>query len=188
MYKLKIEKLINKNLSQRQIGKELGISQSTIRYWLNKFKLKTNILKCNAKPIINGKKYCIDCGDLLTLNKFYKYKNIYRNRCVKCENYRSVIRLNATKIRMIEYKGGECEKCKIKLKDTNPDIFEFHHNNTLIKDRNFSSIKGWNWNRIVLELNKCSLLCANCHRTEHYNINKKLLTKKNKNKWKTTKK
>jgi len=35
------EKLINEGKSQTDISKELGISQTTVRYWLKKFKLET---------------------------------------------------------------------------------------------------------------------------------------------------
>ena len=68
---------------------------------------------------------------------------------------------------MIIAKGGKCENCNVKLEDLHPSVFEFHHINPLVKDVNFGSIKGWNWKRIELELKKCKLLCANCHRMEH---------------------
>ncbi len=65
----------------------------------------------------------------------------------------------------LEYKGSKCqccgyEKCK--------DSLEFHH---IIKDdKNFGiSAKGYtrSWKAIKEELNKCVMLCANCHREWH---------------------
>ena len=62
----------------------------------------------------------------------------------------------------IAYKGGKCqccgyEKCK--------DSLEFHH---IIEDKKVFGIsaKGYTraWEAIKSELDKCVLLCANCHR------------------------
>ena len=39
-----ITDLVNKGMSTRQIALNLNISQSNVRYWLNKFDLKTNLL------------------------------------------------------------------------------------------------------------------------------------------------
>lgn len=68
---------------------------------------------------------------------------------------------------MIEHKGGECEHCYLKLKNSHPAVYDFHHMDPNEKDINFSSVKYWKWGKIVDELNKCNLLCSNCHRIEH---------------------
>lgn len=68
---------------------------------------------------------------------------------------------------MINYKGGECEKCLLKLDNSHYCIFDFHHRDPNIKDKNFRSIRGWSWERIIKEIDECSLLCSNCHRIEH---------------------
>ena len=73
------------------------------------------------------------------------------------------------KIRLmaLEYKGGKCQKCGY---DRCSDALEFHHNNLSDKDFSISS-KGYtrSWNRVREELDKCTLLCANCHREVHAN-------------------
>ena len=71
---------------------------------------------------------------------------------------------------MIEYKGGKCEHCPLELKDSHPAVFDFHHLDSDEKDLNFNGVKGWKWERIIVELDKCSLLCSNCHRIEHYEM------------------
>ena len=44
-------KYINENLSINDISKKIGKSKTTIRYWLNKYKLKTKLkssfIECN---------------------------------------------------------------------------------------------------------------------------------------------
>jgi len=69
---------------------------------------------------------------------------------------------------MIEYKGGKCDRCLLKFDQDNYFLFDFHHLDPSIKDPNFGRIKFQNWNRIKDEIDKCVLVCANCHRIIHY--------------------
>jgi len=72
------------------------------------------------------------------------------------------------RIMAVEYKGGKCETC-----DYNRCIeaLEFHHKDPLEKDFNISS-KGHSrsWSRVKVELDKCIILCANCHRELHVKL------------------
>ena len=65
----------------------------------------------------------------------------------------------------IEYKGGQCESCGY---NCCTDALEFHHTNSSGKDFSISD-KGYtrSWNKVKEELDKCMLLCANCHRELH---------------------
>ena len=65
----------------------------------------------------------------------------------------------------IEYKGGECELCGY---NHCIEALEIHHNNSSGKDFSISE-KGYtrSWTKVKEELNKCMLLCANCHREIH---------------------
>ena len=42
---------------------------------------------------------------------------------------------------------------------------DFHHLDPAQKEFNISSVMSWP--RIMMELNKCELLCSNCHREVH---------------------
>lgn len=65
----------------------------------------------------------------------------------------------------IEYLGGCCQKCQQKF---HPAVYEFHHVEPLTKDRDPSKMLLLSWVKIQAELDKCVLLCANCHRLTHY--------------------
>lgn len=66
----------------------------------------------------------------------------------------------------IDYLGGSCMKCKNVY---HPAVFEFHHRDPSEKaDRDPSKMLSLSWVKIEAELNKCDLLCANCHRLAHY--------------------
>lgn len=69
------------------------------------------------------------------------------------------------KIKAIDYLGGVCKRCGGSY---HPAVFEFHHRNPLEKDRDPSKMMQLSWERITTELDKCELLCANCHRLEHH--------------------
>ncbi len=70
--------------------------------------------------------------------------------------------------RALEYKGYHCTICQYNkcLK-----ALEFHHLESDKKDFGISA-KGYtrSWKVIVKELDKCVLLCANCHREVHEGI------------------
>ncbi len=62
-------------------------------------------------------------------------------------------------------KGGRCQACGY---DRCVGPLEFHHLDSTRKDFGISS-RGYtrSWDRIREELDKCLLLCANCHREVH---------------------
>lgn len=68
------------------------------------------------------------------------------------------------KIDAINYLGGVCNKCKGTF---DPVIYDFHHIDPTTKEKDPSQILLRKWDRLVKELDKCVLLCANCHRLEH---------------------
>lgn len=65
----------------------------------------------------------------------------------------------------VDYLGGRCNKCG---KDWHPSIFEFHHENPKEKDRDPAQALQMSWDNFKKELDKCILLCANCHRLVHH--------------------
>ena len=68
----------------------------------------------------------------------------------------------------VEYKGGKCEICGY---DQCIESLDFHHRDKTNKDFSISS-KGYtrSWNRVMEELDKCIIVCANCHRELHANV------------------
>jgi hypothetical protein len=49
---------------------------------------------------------------------------------------------------------------------------DFHHTDPHKKDINLGRVKNWGYSieRIQAEMNKCIVLCANCHRKIHANL------------------
>lgn len=65
--------------------------------------------------------------------------------------------------RAIAYLGGCCRICGY---DKWPSAFDFHHLDPRGKDFTISEAMT-SWERIKPELDKCELLCSNCHREVH---------------------
>jgi len=65
----------------------------------------------------------------------------------------------------LAYLGGRCQGCGY---DRCMEALEFHHLESSQKDFGISG-KGYtrSWTKVREELNKCMLLCANCHREVH---------------------
>ena len=68
----------------------------------------------------------------------------------------------------VEYKGGKCERCGYSQRI---GALEFHHLDSSKKDFNISQ-RGYTrgWKQVVEELEKCAMLCANCHRELHAQV------------------
>lgn len=59
----------------------------------------------------------------------------------------------------------ECERIGVSA------LFEFHHNDAREKDFGISrSGTVRSWEAVVAELEKCVMLCANCHREVHAGV------------------
>ena len=69
------------------------------------------------------------------------------------------------KLQAIEYLGGKCNHCEIVSEHR--VIYDFHHLDSSEKEADPGSLMHYGWERIKKELDKCILLCANCHRIEH---------------------
>ena len=160
MKKLELEKYISKGLSIAKIAQKVKCSQSTIRHWLKKHKLKTNVSN-NLK--------CVICENFLTGNQ----KKFCSSTCKSKGNYKnsnSYERQTKTALQrkkeLIESRGGGCEKCGY-----NKCIaaIDFHHNKD-IKNFNLDSrtLSNISMKRILEEFKLCEVLCSNCHREEHY--------------------
>lgn len=72
------------------------------------------------------------------------------------------------KLEAIEYLGGKCQEC---AKYWHPSQYEFHHINPEDKDRDPSKMLSLSKFRLYAELDKCKLVCANCHRFLHHGGN-----------------
>ena len=106
-----------------------------------------------------------------TLKKLLVIENVYlggkressdetsRRKSLNVINWKKV-----KKLELIKYKGGCCEVCGY---DKCPAALEFHHKDPKGKDFAISS-HSYSFEKMKKEVDKCMLVCSNCHREIHY--------------------
>ena len=105
------------------------------------------------------------------LKKQEYYARTKEQRKEYAQNNREKIRLRDYKRRIkrkleaIELLGGKCAHCQGEF---HPAAMDFHHVDPKEKDFDPCSALTKNKQRFFLELKKCILLCANCHRIHHF--------------------
>lgn len=171
MNKEELKKLSEDGLSIYDISKKYQKGYSTIRYWLLKYNIKTNealTRDINKNSQNKDEKPCVCCHEIKPKTEFYKNcGSKSRGYCKKCLGKYHQDRVRKVKVKMILYKGGSCDRCGLRLEDSHYSVFDFHHLDPLTKDPNFSGIKFQKWEKIKNEIDKCKLLCSNCHRITH---------------------
>jgi len=105
----------------------------------------------------NSKKQCTQCGKEFKWNK--------NNVCWTCRSYN---RRKQNRNKAITHLGAKCGDCGLEDKD----VLTFHHISQDSKYDNLSSLWHRKWSVIEKEINKCKILCANCHMKLHRKENK----------------
>lgn len=140
-----IELVIIKNLSNREIAKYYDVHYNTVGKWLKKFKISVK----TPKHI-----HCAICVK--------KLKNNTGNRSI-CTSCSIRILRYRNKQKAIRYKGGCCSRCGY---SDSMGALQFHHTGAT-KNFTIGNKITLPWSKLKRELNKCILLCANCHSQEH---------------------
>ena len=115
-------------------------------------------------------KICTLCKEKKSLTEFYQQKDrkTGSSQCRQCFNQYCVERWKQRKINAINYKGGSCVDCNVSYPKAPYVIFDFHHLDPNIKDVDWSKLRLRSWDKVINELDKCVLLCSNCHRIRHH--------------------
>ena len=110
---------------------------------------------------------CRDCGEKLVLSKNWSKSTARakKYRCTQCKNMEGKIRKRKRKEQAIECLGGKCLDCGgVYVRD----VYDFHHRDPAQKEMPLNQMFKLNWKKVKSEIDKCDLLCANCHRIRHY--------------------
>jgi transposase len=169
MEKFTLKNYLIEGMSLNQISKKEKKSLTTVRYWVKKYELSPNFESIRYKKIIDygEKRKCPKCNQDCNISQFYnrrgkEYGSVY---CKQCTNKQTLERQRNLKNEMIQYKGGKCEMCGY---NKYSGALEFHHLNPSEKEFNLSNLKSYKFDEVIKnELDKCSLLCSNCHREIH---------------------
>lgn len=178
------------DITNQKFGKLTAISKAASRsgktYWLcrcdcgNEKEIQTShltngsIQSCgclgsNKLTDANVEKHCILCGKSFIANVYT------RQYCFECSpkglSAAETLRFKKRKLKhiLIEHKGGKCELCGY---DSCEGALQFHHVDPTQKEFTLSHINlndsTFSIERVFNEIDKCMLLCANCHAEQHY--------------------
>lgn len=116
-------------------------------------------------------KICLDCKQEFSLNSFGANGKLpsgvpkLKPRCHKCE---AVYNKENFYRKVFEIVGGEenykCCKCGY---NKYRGALEFHHLDPVTKDHNLAMMQNYSKAALKEEIDKCILVCANCHRELH---------------------
>ena len=109
-------------------------------------------------------KYCPRCDTNHLISEFYNRGKDKKAAayCKKCSNKITVERMIQFKLKCVEYKGGKCIECGY---NKYYGSMEFHHLDPTLKEFSLSKMRSSAFNaKIIKELDKCVLLCSNCHK------------------------
>lgn len=171
--KLKVIQLKQSGMTYSQISEQLGISKGSISTIIKEAGLGV------SKPVeiteeLLGKiqeRY----NEIGNIKKVAEEFHISYRRLAKIKSFSRKTKSNyeyvkdsrvKKKLVLVEYKGGKCERCGY---SKCIHALEFHHLNPLEKDFNISS-SSKPIEELKKEVDKCQLLCANCHREVHQEI------------------
>ncbi len=167
-----LKSYIESGLSLNEISKITKKSLTNVIYWTKKHNLKSNFsnFKESGKKEYGDTRFCPRCKKQVETKNFYQRRGKENSStyCKSCTSEQTTERMRKLKSQMIEYKGGCCARCGYKKYQ---GALEFHHLNPKEKDFSPSHLKKYKFDeRMKSELDKCILVCANCHREIHEKI------------------
>lgn len=111
---------------------------------------------------------CRDCrNDYHKTQRRKDYDSKSRRQRRKTQSDKEKQKHQKAKVDCIKYKGGVCNTCHIQYDGTNGMIFDFHHIDASTKSFEILKRGKKTLEAQQDELDKCVLLCANCHRRQH---------------------
>lgn len=160
--KNKLLDLYNQDKTTKEISEYFQIGRSTVLKYLKQLGLKSKS-KIGSNNTRQRKYICKHCGET-DKNKFVDW---CYTLCKSCNNIRSSKYVVQRKLDCIKYKGGKCSICGY---NKYYGALEFHHLDPNIKENGKQAITNIKKEFLYEELDKCVLLCSNCHREVHANL------------------
>lgn len=128
-------------------------------------------------------KTCYKCKKLKPFSEFGKNpskKDGYNSQCKSCMKIYKAVYYKKNKIALlkerqdyiqekVKWLKGIKQNLKCACGENHPACLDFHHSNSKTKEFSIASkIRNYSKERILKEINKCIVLCSNCHRKLHW--------------------
>lgn len=157
----------------KSIAQMAGCSPDNVRYRRKKFSIPPANYPCwtqeDKRRLFQGLLQCVTCKQIRSLSQFTK-ENKRRTgthrTCKKCISNRRREKWKTRKNLYVQHLGGNCQNCGYK-QCLSP--LQFHHVVSESKEHTLSKIIMHESREqdVLTELNKCCVLCSNCHDAFH---------------------
>lgn len=182
-FKNEVLKLVGEGKTYAEISEILGCAKSTVSFHCRQNKVVSlNIKDKPNREVIAKFQVIYDSGKSVsqvakitgwsksTILKHVtqrKKENLTKEELRKNGIQAVITWRKKAKLKLVEYKGGKCEKCGY---SKYIEVLEFHHLDPKNKDFSISG-KSWSLEKLKKEVDKCILVCSNCHKEIHVENN-----------------
>lgn len=157
--------LLSENMTATDISQKLNCSRNKVIYWLKKHDLKTSRQQSFNNNYLTKK--CPKCNIVKNKTEFLLLKNNKLSPyCKSCKKSLYKDKRQQFKEQIVNLKGKKCQNCGY---DNCLAALDLHHINPTEKEISFNKSGLVLTDKIIKELDKCILLCSNCHREIHNN-------------------
>jgi hypothetical protein len=147
--------------------KNFFCQQKCLHAWQSKHFSTAKMKPDPIEKTPDGMSWCSDCEAYVPIGNFGTNNNRKSGLQSLCKNHiyqYQMRRWHARKIQAIAYLGGRCKRCGL---EDHPSVYDFHHTDPATKEFTWDKLRLKEWGSVLLELDKCELLCSNCHRKHH---------------------
>lgn len=184
--KEEIEKAVKESNNLRQCLLILGIdprssSRNTLKNKIKEFNIDTShFIKRKYNLTFNGEtQICSCCKKEKPKEEFYtrsRNKSNIQSICKECNKKKYNKNRNEKALKekydLLLLKGGKCSNCGLEVTLDNTVVFDFHHLDENTKTFSITTSRNTKKEDLYTEIEKCTILCANCHRLYHHNKRK----------------
>ncbi len=174
------EQYVRLRKSSIVIAREIGVPRHTVSNALVKHKIPTRSIQEAKRPAGSagkeGHRWCPACKEDKLLAEFNWRNQARGTRDGVCRQCASRLvkryfagrqkRRQAEKARVVRQMGDRCTRCG--AAGLPVACYQFHHNDPATKEHEVSTIFRSNGLAYPEEIEKCSLVCANCHLVLHH--------------------
>lgn len=170
-----VAEMSRNGMSYNQIKQETGLGKGTISSICQQINGKKEYLELTPEKITELQALYDEVGNIKTVAKMYKISYERLSKVIQLKEptpktgYQCIKdRRHKVKEYLISYKGGKCQICGY---SRCRDAMDFHHIDSSTKTFSISNSNIYkNMEKMKQEVDKCMLVCANCHREIHAGI------------------
>lgn len=156
MDRVALKSMADQKFSLRDIAHKTNSSYSNVRYWIKKLNIVVHRGPHGKLPGSRDRK-CEKCKKDYIYNPQKGHGYRFCNACVLRRRHRGI------KLKIVELMGGKCLRCGY---NKSVSALQLHHIRG-DKDLAVSQMYNRSWSDVLKELEKCTMLCANCHFEVH---------------------